>query len=219
MSSSGSASKSPSPSGSPSPSPSPEIPENDYTREQNGDLPLTTTDLSTLYTTLEENDVYAHDDVFVSQVGNAGAYMIHQFKKTNTNRTDLIKILVVLKSSLSPTDSPVYLQIWNGTTLSWETIDSMILEDANAVFGLESSVGVNNSNYYDFGNQIAVRVYQLNNSAVQKSLSVDQVNITFETGYDSQYEDTGNQYSQMYPEIVVPEYSKIYPSSNPQNDL
>lgn len=146
-------------------------------------------------------------------------YMIHQFKKTNENTSDSIRVLVVLKSSLAPTDSPVYLQIWNGTTLSWETIDSMILEDADIMFGLEASVAVNDSNYYDFGNQIAVRVYQLNNSAVQKTLSIDQVNITFETGYSAQYQDTGNQYSQMYPEVVTSEYTPKYPSRNPQNDL
>jgi len=106
----------------------------------------------------------------------------------------------------------------------------MTLEDADTLFGLQAKVAVNDSNYYDFGNQVAVRIYQLNNSGSTKTLSVDLVRISFNTGYESKYSDTGNRYSQMYPavdnkysqlypEATTSEYTSKYPSLNPQDDL
>lgn len=163
--------------------------------------------------------MYEQDEIVVAQSGSNGNYLLHQFKKTNENRTDEIDILIVAKSSYSPTTSNVLLQIWNGTTLSWETLDTMALESADTLFGLHAKVAVNNSNYYDFGNQIAVRIYQLNNSGSTKILSVDLVKISFNTGYESKYSDTGDRYSEVYPATTTSEYTPKYPSNNPQDDL
>ena len=182
-----------------------------------------------MYTTLEENDVFANDDVFVGIAGSASAYLLHLFKKTNDNREDSFDIRAVVKSTLAPTSSPVLLQIWNGTTLSWETIATNATEDADTKFSLDAMVPVNESNYYDFGNQVAVRVYQLNNSIASQTLSIDQFKLSFIAQYEAQFVATGNQYAPMYQsentnytEVFAPvttDYSVKYPHENPQDDL
>lgn len=218
-SASASASASESPSVSPSPSPSPGIPEKDYTREANGTLPTNTNDLSTIYTTLEENKVFANDNVYVDLTGVTGAYLMHLFKKTNDNREDNFDIRAVVKSSYAPSTKPVYLQIWNGTTLSWETIASNNSADANEKFSLDAFVTTNDSNYYDFGNQVAVRVYQQNDSGSGKTLSIDQFKLSFVAQYSPTFSSPETQYSEVFPTVNTNEYTPKYPSKNPQDDL
>lgn len=174
--------------------------------------------MATTYTTIEENDVFAFDAVFVGLAGNTSTYLLHQFKKTNDNKEDKIRLRAVVKSSYAPTSSTVYFQIWNGTTLTWETVDTNAVQAADTVFSLDALVEVNNSNYYDFINQVAVRVYQLNNSGVSKTLSVDQILISFIAQYESKYLHTGNRFVQIYPAITT-EYTPKYPHKNPQDDL
>lgn len=204
---------------SPSPSPSPGTPEKIYSREANAVLPSDTTDLYTIYTTPEENDVYAFDGRRVDVVGDSGTYLLHLFKKTNDNREDQIKVRAVVRSSNAPAVTPVYLQIWNGTTLLWETIDSDLATGANIDFSLDAVVEVNNSNYYDFANQVAIRVYQPNTSGLPKTLSIDQIVISFIAQYSNTYETVGNKYIELYPTTNETEYAPKYPSKNPQDDL
>lgn len=192
-------------------------------------MPTDTSDLATTYTTPEENNVYSYDGVRVDLAGATGKYLLHQFKKTNENRTDDISVRIVGRSSYAPTSSIVYLQVWNGTTLSWDTIDSENLAGANADFDLTAKVLSNDANYYDFGNQVAFRIYQNNNSGVSKTLSVDQVRISFIPIYSDSYSPTGNTYSPQYEGLgskyasnysnPSATYSKKYPSKNPQDDL
>lgn len=217
MSSSASASESS--SVSPSPSPSPGIPEKVYTREENGTLTPDSTDLSTVYTTLEENDVYANDDIYVDQSGVTGAYIMHLFKKTNENREDNFDIRAVVKSTYAPSTKPVYLQIWNGTTLSWETIATNNTADASEKFSLDAFVTTNDSNYYDFGNQVAVRVYQQNDSGSGKIVSIDQFKLSFVAQYSPTFSSPETQYSEVFPTVNTNEYTPKYPSKNPQDDL
>jgi len=134
------------------------VPEHLYTREENENLPSNKSDLSVVYTTIEENDVSKNDGVRVGLTGEEGNYLLHQFKKLHNNRRDRIKIKVNLQSSLAPSLSTVYLQIWNGQTNSWETLDSNNKADANVDFSLFGDVS--DTSYYDFNNEVAIRVYQ-----------------------------------------------------------
>lgn len=154
-----SVSRSNSPSPSVSDSPSPSAPLSDYTREAVNGLPSNKSDLSTTYTTSEEQDVDHKDGRRVPLIGIGGYHLIHQFKKLNTNRKDRVKIHIVLQSTLSCEDSPVYLQIWNGLTNAWETLDT----DSTTAVGSDVDLRgeVSDTAYYDFNNEIACRVFQL----------------------------------------------------------
>lgn len=174
--------------------------------------------------------MYDFDQIRVSQAITNGSYGLHLFKKTNDNREDNIRIKVVLQCSYAPSSSPVYLKIWNGTTLSWETLDTVSDKDADTDFSLYADVPTNESNYYDFGNQIAVLVYQLNDSGSAQTISIDQVVISFIARYEAQFSSVKTAYEGVFDDIPVnyvdafpstgsPEYTKKFPSKNPQDDL
>lgn len=189
-----------------------------YTREQNGTLPSTKDDLSTRYTTIEEGEVYLKDGRMVAIAGAASAYLMHLFKKANDNRKDRIKVRIDLQTSLAPTSSTVYLQMWNGRTNAWETMDSNALKLVNEDFSLYADV--TDTEYYDFrenAGEVAVRVYQLNNSGVSKTLSIDLVQISFVHTYRAKYSATGNRYKEKYTPHKST-YRAKYPHKNPQDD-
>lgn len=215
-------SRSQSPSHSPSPSisaslspsisdsPSPSQPESLYTREAKVSLPSAKDDLAIGYTTQEEADVYSDNGVYVALTSAATNYLIHQFKKLNTNRHDWIKVRIDLKSSLAPSTQPVYLQVWNGTTNSFETVDSNTEDDANTDFSLYGNITeqtFRDSNWYDIFEEFCCRVYQLNNSGSQ-SLSIDLVQISFLVAYEN-----------LYPDRRDNTYTPVYPHKNPQDDV
>lgn len=150
--------------------------------------------------------------------GVTARYLVHQFKKTNDNREDNIRVRAVVKSTYAPTSKAVFLQIWNGTTLSWETIASENTKDANVDFSLDAFVPTNDSSYYDFGNQIAVRVYQQNDSGSGKTLSMNQILISFEAQYNNVFDATDSKYDEVFPPVES-EYEPVYPHKNPQDDL
>ena len=138
---------------------------------------------------------------------------------------------MILSSTYAPIDSIVELQIWNGTTNSWETIDFEDSKEASIDFSLDSEItDVNDTDYYDFGNQVAFRVLQLNNSGQAQTLSVDQVIISFnyvyhvsytaiDPHYKELYDKVGTGYSDMYSSMNSSTYQKTYPARNPQDDL
>lgn len=146
-----------SPSVSPSASPSPGHPVRVYSRGYSVSLPANKNDLDTVYSTIEEGNVYYRDGRFVSITATESVVM-HLFKKLNNNRRDKVNVEIDLKTTIAPTTSTVYLQVWNGLTNTWETIDSNSTKSANEVFSLAGSI--NDTAYYDFDNEVAVRVWQ-----------------------------------------------------------
>lgn len=202
-------SRSPSPSHSPSVSsslsaspsisvsPSPGQPGKVYTREAKVSLPTTRDDLSTIYTTKEENDVYANDSLTVGLTGAASRYLMHEFKKRNDNRNDIIRVRVDLSSTLAPSSKTIYLQIWNGQTGAWETLDSNSVKGVNTELSLTGQVS--DTSYYDFGNECAVRVYQQNDAVGSQTLTVNLVKITFLMKYADKYTSVPSVYQPKYP--------------------
>ena len=64
------------------------------------------------------------------------------------------------KTTLAPSDSSVYLQIYNRDTTSWETIDTESSANANTEFTLSGVKTTSLSDYYDESYVVDCRVYQ-----------------------------------------------------------
>jgi hypothetical protein len=148
-----SASISPSISASISPSPSPDW--KGYTRGNYAELPADDTDLENTYTETDYTNASSDNNVWVEQPAS-GEYSIHQFK-------DYISVgnatfTWVGKSSLAPTTSAVYLQIYNQITTEWEQLDVNNSSSVDTNFTLTNSVA-DLANYKN-GGVISCRVYQ-----------------------------------------------------------
>lgn len=191
------------------------MPVHNYTREAKASVPSDKNDLATVYTTPEEGDVFYSDQIYVPLTFGDTTFGMHQFKKLNDNRVDRVKVRIDLKSSLAPLSSPVYLQVWDGITNSWQTADSNNVNDANEDFTLNADV--NDTSYYDFGNEFACRVYQENNSGSAKILSIDLVQISFIPNYQPAYRTTNTRYRNAYTSKKS-KYRAKYPHKNPQDD-
>lgn len=166
-----SATPSPSPSTSVSPSPSisvsasisPSQPPGSglFSKEALEVLPTNKDDLAIIYGEEDETDVATDNDVRVGITGLEPIYLAHQFRIVNNTNKDSIRVRVNLQSTRAPSISPVYLQVWNATTASWETIASNNTAAANTDFDLEHTIEANQSDYYDSDFEVAFRVYQL----------------------------------------------------------
>jgi len=133
-----------------------------YTREYNASLPTNDNPLSTQYAAQDYTDVGTDDTDYVGVVTVATGYMVHQFEKfnTNENNTDAIIVSVVSRSTLAPSSSTVYLQIYNRDTEEWETLDSDNSTGANTDLTLSGTQSADLSNYYDANYIVALRIYQ-----------------------------------------------------------
>jgi hypothetical protein len=144
-----------SPSQSPSSSPSPGY--KDYTRGDYETLPTDDSDLEVVYSAQDIIDVATQDDVMVDQTAtNQNA--IHQFKDyvaTNNN----CSLTWEGRSSLAPSSSIVYLQIYNRNTTAWDTVDLDNSSNADTDFILTASVA-DLTNYKDANSVISCRIYQ-----------------------------------------------------------
>jgi hypothetical protein len=164
-------------------------------------LPTDTTDLATEYTTPEEGDVFKNDDVIVGLTGSN--FLVHQFKKKNDNNKDTIKVKIDLKSSLAPTSSTIFLQVWDGQ--QWVTLHSNNTAAADTDLGLYYTINTNQGLYYDFSNVITFRVYQEVTSG-SETLSIDLVEILFKADYDDLYSAKSTSY--------LPKYTTKNPQEN-----
>jgi len=128
-----------------------------HTKGDKTTLPTTSADLDTLYTDQEEIDVSTDNGTYVNVEGSN--YLIHQHAKVNSNKSAL-SIKWNGQSTLAPSSSTVYLQIYNFNTNSWETLSSNNSASANTDFSLTGSKTTNLTYYYDSDNYCYVRVYQ-----------------------------------------------------------
>ena|SRR3990167_4036197 len=134
------------------------IDERNYSKEAKASLPATAADLQA-YTLAEYEAVDSDNNVYAAL--NSGiAYAVHLFKKQNDNETDEIAATIRVKSDLAPSVATVFLQVYNFTTTTWETVDSDNATAANTEFDLTASITVDRADYYDADNIVAFRVYQ-----------------------------------------------------------
>lgn len=205
-SSSPSASESLSPSHSQSPSPSRSVSASIspsqapgsglYSYEAFNTLPITNDELEIPYGAEDDIAVSADDESYVPVTGST-TYLAHEFKKVNNTNQDSIKILVNLKSSLSGSTQPIYLQVWNETDQVWETIatDSTVL--ANTDVDMTYTISANQTKYYDSSYTVTFRVWQETGGG-SETLSIDYVNICFIIVYEDQFSSQGNTYEDVY---------------------
>lgn len=140
---------------SPSISPSPSPDWKGYTRGNYAVLPADDTDLENIYTETDYTNASSDNNVWVEQPAS-GEYSIHQFKDYVSvgNATFTWKG----KSSLAPTTSAVYLQIYNQNTNEWEQLDVDNTSSVDTNFTLTSSVA--DLTNYKNGGVVSCRVYQ-----------------------------------------------------------
>lgn len=154
---SSSVSPSVSPSPSPSVSPSPSEGYQNYTRGDYAVLPANDDDLETEYTDPNLADVATKDNVRVGQSAT-GEFTIHQYKDF-VGAFNHVSLEWEGLTNCAPVFSTVYLQIYNRTTLNWDTVDSDNSSPVNTDLVLGGAVDVS-ADYKDAGDIIACRVYQ-----------------------------------------------------------
>lgn len=84
--------------------------------------------------------------------------MIHEFKDYTGGNT-FCNLEWEGQTTLAPTSSTVYLQIYNRNTLTWNTVDSDNTSNADTDFVLSADIA-DLTNYKDVNAVIVCRVYQ-----------------------------------------------------------
>lgn len=101
-----------------------------------------------------------HDAAFVAQPANAPEYAIFLFKDQNTNSTDKFRPTWIGMADYPPSLATVYLQIFNRSTLTWETVDFNNSAGSREEFTLSAWVDSSLDDYYDGSDIVSCRVYQ-----------------------------------------------------------
>lgn len=122
-------------------------------------MPADDTDLETAFACTDYPKVATDDNIYIQQCAT-NQYAIVQFKDKHINNADNIALNTKIKVSLAPSQSTVYLQIYNQNSSEWETIDSDDATGTDTEFVLTGSITANQSDYYDVSNWVASRIYQ-----------------------------------------------------------
>lgn len=128
----------------------------DYFRGTYVTLPATDSPLSTDYSDSDYVYVNASDSDRVGQ--ESTQYAVHLFKDYIGNEPNF-RIRCELRSTLAPSSSTVYLQIYNRNSSTWETLTSNNTSPADADFTLQYDIA-SVTNYVDTNKLISCRVYQ-----------------------------------------------------------
>lgn len=136
-----------------------DIPILDYTMGDYAALPSDEADLENEFSEANYTSVEDDDEDRVPQTANGEEFSVFQFR----DKFDAQQIISVSwngQSSQAPSESPVYLQIYNYNSNLWETLDSESAADADTDFDLEGNQSVDLSNYFNDANWISCRIYQ-----------------------------------------------------------
>ncbi len=130
-----------------------------YSRNDLQSLPSNNdNNLANIFTTQEYSDVESDDGNRVAQT-SAGEYPVFLFKNKNTSQEN-ISITWNGRSDTAPSDSTIYLQIFNRTGLTWETLDSDNITGANTDFTLTATKTTDLGDYFDANFWVSCRIYQ-----------------------------------------------------------
>ena len=136
------------------------MPDVDYSRGNYAALPSDDTDLEFIFNGNEYQDVKYEDNVYVAQTAYT-QNAVFLFKKQFTDDVSAPTATWIGRTTLAPSSSTVYLQVYNRTSGLWETVDSDNTTAADTKFTLTAVISHGLSNYFDINNFIAFRVYQL----------------------------------------------------------
>lgn len=131
-----------------------------FSKEDLSSLPTNDSPLANLYTSQEVLDVQDDDAARVPMEAAEDNYSVHQFQKEYTNNNEHIYVTWNGQTDIKPTDSTIYLQVYNNASGSWEDIDSNNTANSNTDFNLSGSTSGTASDYYDNENKVSIRVYQ-----------------------------------------------------------
>jgi len=114
--------------------------------------------LETAYSVQDYIDVSTKNDIRVDQT-STDEYAIHQFRNY-IGTSPFTDIKSIGQTSLAPSESTVYLQIYNRNTPAWETVDSdNTTAAADTDFSLIAHIA-DLTNYKNASDVISCRVYQ-----------------------------------------------------------
>lgn len=120
--------------------------------------PTGNTDLANKFNAVNYGNVSVDDGDYFIERGSK--YMIREYKSTHQNNIDNISMTWKGRSTLAPTISPVFIQIYNVSTGLWETLGSNTLSSADTDFQVIVTQSTNVSNYYDSTSTVTFRSYQ-----------------------------------------------------------
>jgi hypothetical protein len=120
---------------------------------------MDTSDLANWFTGAEYTSVETKDGNRVIQPASSEQYSVFLFKDIYSGQVPFT-VECNLQSSLAPSLSTVFLQIYNRVSMTWETLDSESLENADTDFTLTGEKSTNLADYFDAGFEISCRVYQ-----------------------------------------------------------
>ncbi len=129
-----------------------------WTYEDKATLPTNDALLANSYSDTDRSNIATNDNVFKDLTGSA--YLVEQGWIYHTNNVDEINVAWSGKSTLAPSASAIYLQIYNHTTDAWVTLDFDNTTAIDTEFSLSGSQTTDLSQFYDTGNRVAIRVYQ-----------------------------------------------------------
>ena len=159
--SSSSSSSSRSSSSSSSSSSCSEDPNKEYSKGGYADLPGDDSALETAFTCMEYEYVKDVDSIYTtSQTLIPGEFAIQQFKDKHTTNTYKISVDWDGRSSVAPSESTAYFQIYDYDGSVWETLDFDNTTAADTGFTLSGDITVDIDHYYDGSNKVTCRVYQ-----------------------------------------------------------
>ena len=122
-------------------------------------MPTDDADLSTDYIEQDYTDVGTHNEVRVDQIVVTTEYAIHQFRNYAGDYS-ACTMVAELRSSRAPSNSTVYLQIYDYDGAVWETVDFDNSHAANTDF--ELTAHMDSLTNYKSDSVIICRIYQEN---------------------------------------------------------
>jgi len=136
----------------------------EYRREARVSLPTDDTVLTTLFSAQDYADVASSDDDRVDFLSDREKYAIKTFRNRFSNNTSELSIDWEGQVTIAPSDSTVYLQIYNFNSDSWETLDSDNSSPEDEDFTLTGGKTTSLTDYYENKGGLywtLCRVYQL----------------------------------------------------------
>jgi len=133
-----------------------------YSRGKYLNLPTDDSGLETAFICTEYPKVETDNNIYVQQCARdtLDPYSIFVWKDQHNNNTDVIISTCILKASIAPSISTIYLQIYNRNSSSWETLDSDSITAADTELTLSGNQSSDLSYYYDGSLQVIHRIYQ-----------------------------------------------------------
>ena len=125
-------------------------------------LPADDSNLDTSFICTDYAKVAVDDNIYVQQCARdtLDPYAIFEWKNQNTSNLDTITSTCKLKTSIAPSVSTVYLQIYNQTDDVWETLDFDNTSNADVYFVLSGVKIGDLSKYYNGLFWTTHRIYQ-----------------------------------------------------------